>query len=263
MGACHRAPKQVTALAVHGPRKACGRAGRGLDRRRGAAALGSRPSARPGEGRSTGCLSPLPSLFHLCPRPQGPGPIALVEQDARDGQRRRTRPPSQTGHEACATDGGLVPRGRAARPGPGARGSHSAPGRRLPSPPTLLMSERRDRPRWGRAGRVRPRARAKPVSGLEPLQGGERGGAPRWAGAATPASYAGPCSVAPLTVAFREQVTPGGGRRGVLGRKPQESPGDSRAAHRPCRPRPHQNLGWGRPRWRFPQAARATPAHAA
>lgn len=63
--------------------------GRGLDRRRGAAALGSRPSARPGEGRSTGCLSPLPSLFHLRPRPQGPGPIALVEQDAHDGQRRQ------------------------------------------------------------------------------------------------------------------------------------------------------------------------------
>lgn len=79
--------------------------GRGLDRRRGAAALGSRPSARPGEGRSTGCLSPLPSLFHLRPRPQGPGPIALVEPDARDGQRRRTRPPYQTGHEACATGG--------------------------------------------------------------------------------------------------------------------------------------------------------------
>lgn len=111
MGACHRAPKQVTALAVHGPRKACGRAGRGLDRCRGAAALGSRPSARPGEGRSTGCLSPLPSLFHLRPRPQGPGPIALVEQDARDGQRRRTRPPSQTGHRACATDGGQRPSG--------------------------------------------------------------------------------------------------------------------------------------------------------
>lgn len=145
--------------------------GRGLDRRRGAAALGSRPSARPGEGRSTGCLSPLPSLFHLRPRPQGPGrshsssKTLVTGRD--DGRGRRTKRGTKRARQAAAND----PRGRAARPGPGARGSHSAPGRRLPSPQTLLMSERRDRPRWGRAGRVRPRARAKPVSGLEPLQG--------------------------------------------------------------------------------------------
>lgn len=130
--------------------------GRGLDRRRGAAALGSRPSARPGEGRSTGCLSPLPSLFHLRPRPQGPGrshsssKTLVTGRD--DGRGRRTKRGTKRARQTAAND----PRGRAARPGPGARGSHSAPGRRLPSPQTLLMSERRDRPRWGRAGRVRP-----------------------------------------------------------------------------------------------------------
>lgn len=237
--------------------------GRGLDRRRGAAALGSRPSARPGEGRSTGCLSPLPSLFHLRPRPQGPGrshsssKTLVTGRD--DGRGRRTKRGTKRARQTAAND----PRGRAARPGPGARGSHSAPGRRLPSPQTLLMSERRDRPRWGRAGRVRPQGACQASVRPRAAAGRRARRGPRWAGAATPASYAGPCSVAPLTVAFREQVTPGGGRRGVLGRKPQESPGDSRAAHGPCRPRPHQNLGWGRPRWRFPQAARATPAHAA
>lgn len=263
MGACHRAPKQVTALAVHGPRKACGRAGRGLDRRRGAAALGSRPSARPGEGRSTGCLSPLPSLFHLRPRPQGPGPIALVEQDAHDGQRRRTRPPYQTGHKACAADGGLVPRGRAARPGPGARGSHSAPGRRLPSPQTLLMSERRDRPRWGRAGRVRPQGacqasvRPRAAAGRGARRGPPMGGSRDSSLLRRPVLRGTPhCGIQGASDARRwETGRPGEEAAG----EPRGQPRGPQALPPPSAPEP----GVGRPRWRFPQAARATPAHAA
>lgn len=237
--------------------------GRGLDRRRGAAALGSRPSARPGEGRSTGCLSPLPSLFHLRPRPQGPGPIALVEPDARDGQRRRTRPPYQTGHKACAADGGLVPRGRAARPGPGARGSHSAPGRRLPSPPTLLMSERRDRPRWGRAGRVRPQGacqasvRPRAAAGRRARRGPQMGGSRDSSLLRRSVLRGTPhCGIQGASDARRwETGRPGEEAAG----EPRGQPRGPQALPPPSAPEP----GVGRPRWRFPQAARATPAHAA
>lgn len=56
---------------------------------------------------------PLTTSKFIPPPSPSPGTrtIALVEQDARDGQRRRTRPPYQTGHKACAADGGQRPSG--------------------------------------------------------------------------------------------------------------------------------------------------------
>lgn len=86
------------------------------------------------------------------------------------GRGRRTKRGTKRARQTAAND----PRGRAARPGPGARGSHSAPGRRLPSPQTLLMSERRDRPRWGRAGRVRPQGACQ--ASVRPRAAAGRGG---------------------------------------------------------------------------------------
>lgn len=155
MGACHRAPKQVTALAVHGPRKACGRADGAWT-----GAAGPRPWEA-GRPRGLGRAGAPAASHHFqvystsvpVPRDQdrshSSSQTLMTGRD--DGRGRRTKRGTKRARQAAN-----VPRGRAARPGPGARGSHSAPGRRLPSPQTLLMSERRDRPRWGRAGRVRP-----------------------------------------------------------------------------------------------------------
>lgn len=203
---------------------------------------------------------PLTTSKFIPPPPPSPGTRTDRARRAETtGRGRRTKRGTERARQTAAND----PRGRAARPGPGARGSHSAPGRRLPSLQTLLMSERRDRPRWGRAGRVRPQGacqasvRPRAAAGRRARRGPQMGGSRDSSLLRRPVLRGTPhCGIQGASDA----------RRWEMGRPGEEAAGEPRGQPRgpqalppPSAPEP----GVGRPRWRFPQAARATPAHAA
>lgn len=125
------------------------------------------------------------------------------------------------------------------------------------------MSERRDRPRWGRAGRVRPQGacqasvRPRAAAGRRARRGPPMGGSRNSSLLRRPVLRGTPhCGIQGASDARRwETGRPGEEAAG----EPRGQPRGPRALPPPSAPEP----GVGRPRWRFPQAARATPAHAA
>lgn len=117
------------------------------------------------------------------------------------------------------------------------------------------------RPRGPCQATVRPRAaagragRSPSLSKVGP-PAREQTGSPRQVGTGTPASYTGPCPVAPFAVAVQGASDAWRWEKGgARGWRWPESRRDSRAAHRPLLPAPEPESRERWPRWHLPQAA--------